>query len=312
MLNIQKEKLIMTSKDLELYFDAVTAEDIGDIIRFLKLSNYEESNHNYLNMMIWKHWYPLYKVKEKNYYLLLGMHEGELFLFMPLCKSKYFDEALIKAKSIFDRYDVAFILSCFTKEMAIRATKLFPSLNAYHVPESSDYIYDTNKLIHFSGKKLQKKRNHLNAFYSQYENRYNYESLNEENVVECLHFLSTWKAEEVSDDDYFINEKLGVENILRNYTTYKYKGGCIRIDGEIKAFAIGSELTKTMCQMNVEKADSEIRGLYQAIMKEVLIHEFSEYEECNREDDLGRENIRKAKRAYAPKRMIDKYRLSEG
>ena len=44
-------------------------------------------------------------------------------------------------------------------------------------------------------------------------------------------------------------------------------------------------------------------------MREFLIHEFSEYEYVNREDDMGIENLRQAKKAYNPSFMIEKYRL---
>ena len=64
-----------------------------------------------------------------------------------------------------------------------------------------------------------------------------------------------------------------------------------------------------MCQENIEKADDKIRGLYQAVMKEWLIHEFDQAEYVNREDDMGHENIRHAKLAYHPEILIEKYRL---
>lgn len=296
----------MTGSDLD--FDPVTEADVDDIKKYLAQCEYEESNHNVVNMFLWLKWYPLFKVKTEHYYLLLGIHEGEMFIYMPLCKEEYFDEAILKAKSIFDRHGVPFVLSCFTSKMMDHVLRLFPGYCACPAPESYDYVYLTEKLIAFSGKKLQKKRNHLNAFYAEYGDRYCYESFNEKNVLECLAFMDEWKKD-VIEDDFFLFEKAGVKRLLEEFSTLKYKGGCIRIDGEVKAFAIGSALSPRMCQENVEKADDTIRGLYQAIMKEMLQHEFSEYQYCNREDDMGRENLRQAKRAYAPEMMIEKFKL---
>lgn len=296
----------MTINDLD--FDPVTEADIDDIRAYLALCQYEESNHNIVNMFLWLNWYPLFKVKTEHYYLLLGIHEGEMFIYMPLCKEVYFDEAILKAKSIFDRHGVPFVLSCFTKQMMDHVLRLFPEYSACPAPESFDYVYLTEKLISFSGKKLQKKRNHLNAFYAEYHDRYSYESLNEDNVLECLAFMEEWKKD-VVEDDFFLYEREGVKRLLREYKTLRYQGGLIRIDGEVKAFAIGSLLSKRMCQENVEKADDRIRGLYQAIMKEMLAHEFKDTLYCNREDDMGRENLRQAKRAYAPEMMIEKFKL---
>ncbi len=293
----------------EIDFDPITTDDLPEIQSYLELCKYEESNHNIVNLYLWLEWYPLFKYKTKDYYLLLGIHEQELFLYMPLCKEEYFDEAILKAKCIFDRYQVPFVLSCFTDKMMAHVLRLFPEYQAVPAPDSYDYVYLTEKLCTLSGKKLQKKRNHLNAFYSMYENRYTYESLNQENIKECIEFLKTWKSE-VVEDDFFVYEKRGVFRVLENYDKLFCKGGCIRIDGEVKAFAIGSVLSDKMCQENIEKADDSIRGLYQAVMKEMLSHEFNEFIYCNREDDMGRENIRHAKKAYSPEFMIEKYKLS--
>lgn len=298
----------MTTVEVELDFDPVTEADIPDIKEYLERCQYEESNHNLINMFLWLSWYPLFKVKTDHYYLLLGIHEGELFIYMPLCEAAYFDEAILRAKCIFDRYGVPFVLSCFTRGPMDRVLELFPEYSACPAPESFDYVYLTEKLISFSGKKLQKKRNHLNAFYNEYKDRYQYESLNQNNVQECLEFMEDWKKD-VIEDDFFEHEKAGVKRLLRQYELFQYKGGLIRIDGKVKAFAIGSVLSPRMCQENIEKADDSVRGLYQTIMKEMLEHEFSGYLYCNREDDMGRENLRQAKRAYAPEMMIEKFKL---
>ena len=77
-------------------------------------------------------------------------------------------------------------------------------------------------------------------------------------------------------------------------------------------FAIGSMLSDRMCQENIEKADGDVRGLYQCIMKEMLSHEFPGIELVNREDDTGRENLRAAKLSYHPVSIIEKYRIKKG
>ncbi|MPM46329.1 hypothetical protein SDC9_93027 [bioreactor metagenome] len=62
-----------------------------------------------------------------------------------------------------------------------------------------------------------------------------------------------------------------------------------------------------MGQINVEKADEKIRGLYQAILKEFLLRNFMDLPYLNREDDMGKDNLRQAKMAYNPVFMIEKF-----
>ena len=297
----------MDASQIQRDFDPVTVDDYPLIQRYLSLAQYEESNHNLVNMILWIDSYPLFKCQNENWLLLLGVHEGTLFIYMPLCRPEYFKEAILAAKAIFERYRLPFVLSCFTKEAAQWFADTFPNTCLEENRDSADYVYLCEKLKTFAGKKLQKKRNHLNAFYKEYEGRWQYESFNKDNVAECVEFLKQWHAD---DPDAFLQaERQGVFRILSLFGQIPYRGGLIRIDGQVKAFAIGSWLSDRMCQENIEKADDEIRGLYQAVMKEWLIHEFDQAEYVNREDDMGHENIRQAKLAYHPEFLIEKYRL---
>lgn len=295
---------------LDKDFEAICEDDIPLLQKYLGYAQYEESNHNIVNMMLWKHTYPLWLCKKEHWILLLGIHEDEFFVYMPLCKREYVIPAIQYAKQIFDRYQMPFILSSYTKEIIELIAPVFPEYHPQAYRDPADYVYLSEKFRTFSGKKLQKKRNHLNAFYKTYEGRYQYETITPDNIEDCRRFLRAWKPE---DTDEFLNEeRIGVETILDMYQQLPVKGGLIRIDGDVKAFIIGSLLTPRMCQINIEKADDDYRGLYQAISKEFMCHEFLDTIYVNREDDMGKENIRKAKMSYYPEMLIYKYRLAKG
>jgi len=288
-------------------FHQVSVNDIPLLKKYLKLAQYEEANHNIVGFMIWLDAYPLWKCEGKDWLVLLGVHEGQLFIYMPLCQKDKFEEAISAAKAIFDRYEMPFVLSCYTKEAMDKVLKLYPQLTCEAFRDAADYVYSCEKLRTFSGKKLQKKRNHLNAFYRQYENRYTYAPITDKDFDELIAFLAKWHSE---DDSYMMAyEKLGLLRVFEHWKELEAKGGIIRIDGNIEAFVIGSRCTKRMCQINVEKANEQIRGLYQAICKEFLCHEFTDCIYVNREDDMGLDKLRQAKEAYHPEYLIMKYRL---
>lgn len=88
--------------------------------------------------------------------------------------------------------------------------------------------------------------------------------------------------------------------------------GGIRMNGKLAAYTIGSYCPSIQCAfIHIEKADSEIKGLYNYINQQFLIHEFPEARYVNREDDLGQENLRQAKLSYKPIRLEEKYYLRE-
>lgn len=82
--------------------------------------------------------------------------------------------------------------------------------------------------------------------------------------------------------------------------------------GRLEAFAIGSYNEKEkMAIIHIEKANPEIRGLYQFINQQFLIHEFPEAEIVNREDDMGLPALRQAKLSYEPMEFARKFRIRQ-
>ena len=64
-----------------------------------------------------------------------------------------------------------------------------------------------------------------------------------------------------------------------------------------------------MVYLPVEKANPEIRGLYQYICSQFLITAFPNAGKENREDDMGLEGLRKSKLSYNPIYMVEKYTI---
>ena len=84
--------------------------------------------------------------------------------------------------------------------------------------------------------------------------------------------------------------------------------GGIYVDDQLEAFSIGSYNSKEkMAIIHIEKANPEMRGLYQMINQQFLIHEFPDAEIVNREDDMGLDGLRQAKLSYHPAVMVKKY-----
>ncbi len=291
-----------------LEFKPVTEADIAEINQFLKISQYEESNHNIVNLFMWRSWFPIWKHVTDHYCLLLGIHQGTLFLYMPLCQSEYFDEAIVASKQLFQKTSVPYVLSCYTEEGKNRVLERFPEFCFCESRDSFDYVYSREKLITLSGKKLQKRRNHLNAFYKLYSQRYQFVEI-KDYINESLDFLENWKNG--SEDEYLSHERLGTQYILQNWDLFNASGGCILIDNQVHGFIIGSSLSDRMIQINIEKADESIRGIYQTLEREFLLRYYPTIEWVNREDDMGFENLRQAKLASQPAWLIAKYRLCE-
>lgn len=82
----------------------------------------------------------------------------------------------------------------------------------------------------------------------------------------------------------------------------------IRVDGKLVAFTGGEAITDDMAHVPMEFADTSYRGAFNVINRDFCKNEWADYKYINREEDMGVEGMRYAKRAYNPVKMIEKYR----
>ena len=85
------------------------------------------------------------------------------------------------------------------------------------------------------------------------------------------------------------------------------RGGILRLDGEIIAFTMGCRSTEDVFVVQIEKADHNIQGAYQMINQQFVLRNCRDVKYINREEDLGLEGLRKAKRSYYPEFLVKKY-----
>ena len=177
------------------------------------------------------------------------------------------------------------------------------------VRDSFDYCYSSDDLINLSGKKYQAKRNHISFFTRN--NNWSYETMTPAHSGECFAMSREWLEGYTGEDrDYLETELLVIKTALDNFDALDFKGGIVRADGKVVAFALGEELDKDHFCVHFEKAFSSVRGAYPMINQQFVKNELSSYKYINREDDVGLENLRKAKLSYHPAFFVEKFEVT--
>ena len=125
--------------------------------------------------------------------------------------------------------------------------------------------------------------------------------------------LDRWREEKGEEvEEHLDYEVRGIHEILKNCSRLNVRMSGVYIDGHLEACTIGSyNPLEQMAVIHIEKANPEIRGLYQFINQQFLIEEFPEAVLINREDDLGFEGLRKAKLSYNPIDYARKYQVEQ-
>ncbi|MGI6084397.1 MAG: DUF2156 domain-containing protein [Acetivibrionales bacterium] len=170
-----------------------------------------------------------------------------------------------------------------------------------------DYVYNAADLINLSGKKYSKKRNHISQFMRLYGN-YEYVRVTEDNLEECKRILDRWVDKNISDHATKNTEKYACNELLDNWSRFtSLKGALIKVNGNFEAFTIGELLNPETAVIHIEKANSDIHGIYAVINRDFCRNEWSNVKYVNREEDLGIEGLRKSKLSYNPAFMIKKF-----
>jgi hypothetical protein len=171
--------------------------------------------------------------------------------------------------------------------------------------DNFDYIYEGQKLISLSGKKLHAKKNHYNQFIKNYS--YTVKELKDVPIEECVEVLSFWLNEKEDKSEYLTYEIEAIESLLKNYDKFKIQGIAVFVEEKIVAVTIGEKVSDEMAVIHVEKADSQIKGAYTFINKYFVENYFSDVKKINREQDLGIPGLRKAKESYKLFEFVKKY-----
>ena len=182
---------------------------------------------------------------------------------------------------------------------------IFPDeFEIYSDENNADYVYLVENLINLKGNKYQQKRNHLNAFLKLYD--YTYERLGIENIDEIKELFFKWEAGQTNHDTG--NAEKATLLFLENMDKLGVVCAGLRVDGKLVAFTGGEAITDDMAHVPIEFADTDFRGAFNVINRDFCKNEWSEYKFINREEDMGVEGMRYAKRAYNPVKMIEKYK----
>lgn len=167
-----------------------------------------------------------------------------------------------------------------------------------------DYLYNAQDLINLSGRAYHGKRNHIAAFSKQYN--WEYAPITDADIEDVLAMAKEWYAQREYDEQLKA-EQDGLEEILRHREKLQVKGGLLRVDGQVVAFTLGAPISDVEFDVMVEKALPKYNGAYATINREFAAHELGEFLYINRENDMGAEGVRRAKRSYRPIELIEKF-----
>ncbi len=179
------------------------------------------------------------------------------------------------------------------------------TLTATEQESDGDYLYRTTDLATLPGRAYHSKKSHVAAFSRQFE--WVYEPLCADNAAEAVTLTKQWCAERgACRDDSLAAEQCAVRELLGDIGRFGIVGGLLRVNGQAVAYTFGSPINERVFDVQVEKALSAYPGAYAVINREFAAR-MTDYAYLNRENDMGIEGLRRAKRSYHPSVFLKKY-----
>lgn len=217
-----------------LDFKPVTLEHKDLIEKYYTQKNRFICDYSPVDIIIWAHNYRT-KICEEDGFLFMVAGDGNIEYFMPPISigdngdfKGAVEKLIVHAESNGDKC----VIINLDEELREKLETAFPNRFKYdEMRDNGDYVYDAQSLITLKGKKLHGKRNHINKFLKEYDGRWEYEELTENNIHDFFDYQICWSE----NDNQFFGELCASSTALRNFKYLGIKGGLIRLDGKIIA-----------------------------------------------------------------------------
>jgi len=305
---------------VHIFDGRITLEDRELLEAFLNGFDYKASGLSYTSLFMWRE-INAFSWKQIGDYLCITGADNlnplmeDTFMLPPLTRTGSYDpkslqRTILEAKEIIEAKGLSFIIKLVPFHMLEILAEALPGRLVFEADRPNfDYVYDTKDLIELSGRAYHSKKNHLNYFLANY--KYEYGRMTPDMTEDAMGFIREFNERKNLEDPHerllLEFEERAMRDVFLNLDTVGYLSGVIRIGGKIEAISVGGRLGTKTVTVHVEKANSEYRGLYQAINNEFCKTMASNVKRINREEDMGLPGLRKAKLSYKPVKFVEKY-----
>ncbi|NTV90910.1 MAG: DUF2156 domain-containing protein [Clostridiales bacterium] len=290
-------------------FKKTELADKGWMDRCTFHSDFRACEYNFTNNFVWNDVYDI-KGAEVNSQMVLNVTGpiGSCYIY-PAGEGDV-EQTILELKKDADDRGQQFKMICLSKDNVDVVERVLPCCFTYVEDRHGfDYVYDINKLADLNGKALHPKRTHINRFIDNNPD-WSFELITPDNLCECIDMHQKWLTGNGEEGFKSItNEDKALMKALDNYEALKLEGGLIRTGGRVVAFTLGDRINSDTYDVHFEEAYKDVRGAYTMINREFARYVRDKYPDIkymNREDDLGIEDLRRAKESYCPEFMVEK------
>lgn len=287
-------------------FREVSISDRGLLEGILLSRNTMACDYNFANLFCWG---GIYDIRWALNAGILLLHSGRDDLFFEPIGDGVSAGDMMSLSTGFRRQGGSGAFSLVTEDFLESRPELRGFFTVTRDSDNDNYVYLSRDLYELKGKKLQRKKNLLSQFRRNNPGYICREMMNGDRE-ECFILAKKWCKEQYCKTVGYTHERSALRRAFDNYDALGLGGLVVDCGGRKAAFSIFSRQRPDTATVHFEKYDRGVKGSSQAVNWETARRLMETYRYINREQDLGIEGLRRAKRSYRPERMVETFTLS--
>jgi hypothetical protein len=174
-----------------------------------------------------------------------------------------------------------------------------------------EYMYDPRCVSELKGHQYKDLRKRTRRF--QRANDHVWRELRPEDTNGCIELLRKWKKTQGRKRTHLLDmgyTRAAIE-LYPEFEREDLSGWVVLMDGEVRAFCMGGEISDTVASFFAAKSDPEIYGLSE-FSRWCFCREMAGSELINDASDLGLPGLEQFKRKFRPVAMLEVFTVNQG
>ncbi len=199
---------------------------------------------------------------------------------------------------------ISVVPKCRVTELLAR----YPYVKVSDIRTWRDYVYHSEDLQNFAGRRYSGQRNHIKKFYEACPHA-EFRKLTAEDMPLIGQFWEDYDREFAKGDNSMAVRELAVaKSMLLRAGEEDFRCGGIVQDGKLISLALAEKCGDTLI-VHIEKALYSYVGVYPATVQAFARAFGGDVKYINREDDAANKGLRTSKLQYGPAFLAPKYRV---
>ncbi len=294
-----------------LQFQELTAAHGTLLRRYYQSCDYRLCEYSLGVKLMWRGYLHPCFTEAAGCLIIRNCIEGEYVFDYPILGADGDAESALRAiESWCACKEVPLVLSVLPEEKAAQLVLRYPRCRVISERPWKDYLYRTEQLAQFAGRRYSGQRNHIHKFQHDYPDA-EFVPLTDPADPRLAAFWQNYETEFHKTGPLAKQELALAQEMFSLIGTDWFCAGGMLAEGRLVAVCLAEKCGGTLVN-HIEKALYSHAGAYPALVQAFAQHYGGDCAWCNREDDARDKGLRTSKLQYLPDHLGGKVRIEVG